>query len=478
MDPNLARWRAENSNVVSLGNQIYLHVPFCPFLCHFCPLYKVESPRERTNEHRYHFVEALVAEIEMYGRVPAVAGKRFNTVYFGGGTPTELTPSQIGRILEALRRNFEILPEAEITLEGVAGQMLAPDYLASCADLGFNRISFGVQTMDVDLRKRIGRGDRAEDYLTLIELARTLAPSVIVNVDLMAGLPDQTLYSFEADLQQLVEWNTDSADVFSYVMLPGTKLHENVSKRRRGPPGSGERLLAMRMLTNQILTKAGFRQITGEVFTRTDRDLFTHTSFGGGGSALNSVLALGPSSFGSLRGTVYRNVPDLHAYKEAVHNGYFPVDTATTMNVRMAHRRAVLLGLLRLEVPNMLVDSGRMRRQIEQWTARNLVEPNNGGYRLTEFGALWFNHMQMEMLSLCDLAKAARFFGPIGDQLRATRRSFGRPQSYERELLRLVRHGGRFGRLSYLGYLAYLYLRQRPYFERTAMGFTGPVEAG
>jgi coproporphyrinogen III oxidase-like Fe-S oxidoreductase len=146
MNGRVAEW-ADRTGQQAAINQIYLHIPFCPFLCPFCPLYKVSDVRERTAASRAAYVEHLIREIEMYGRVTSLADKTYDAVYFGGGTPTELRPEQLIRILNALRRNFHISPTAEITLEGVARQMLAPGYLESCFAGGFNRISFGVQIL-------------------------------------------------------------------------------------------------------------------------------------------------------------------------------------------------------------------------------------------------------------------------------------------------------------------------------------------
>ncbi|MEE8555685.1 MAG: coproporphyrinogen III oxidase, partial [bacterium] len=93
----MAQWRAATGGRPSDGNQIYVHIPFCPFNCHFCPLFKVRSSRDKSAASREAYLRALVGEIELYGNVPEVASRSFNTVYFGGGTPTELDPSQLAR---------------------------------------------------------------------------------------------------------------------------------------------------------------------------------------------------------------------------------------------------------------------------------------------------------------------------------------------------------------------------------------------
>jgi coproporphyrinogen III oxidase-like Fe-S oxidoreductase len=471
MPPALVAWRDETAYQGSIGSQIYLHVPFCPFLCHFCPLYKVPMSK-RSDERKERFVQTLIEEIELYGATPSVAGRRFNTLYFGGGTPTELTPAQLGRIIQALRRNFTITPDAEITLEGVARQMLAPGYLEQAFEQGFNRISFGVQSLDLRQRQRIGRGDKVVDYPALVELVRQLKPDANVNCEIMAGLPEQTFETFEQDLKGIMSWRTDSLDILYYVHMPGTKLTKLVSTGQRGGPEYGGHLLQLRQFTNSVFREQGWKQVTGEVFVRQERDLFVHTSFGGGGNGLNSLLALGPSSFGHLNGTVYQNVCDLDQYEEAVSRRHFPVGTAQTMDLATARRRALLLSLLRMEVPEFLIQTPWERYLEYRWKQHGLIERTPGGYRLSERGALWYNHMQMDTLPLTEMMKLLRMFGSIQEQEKAL--SGGELDSQSRELLSFVR--GSMGPTAVLGYKALLKIQQLPFFDQRAIGFTGPVQ--
>jgi coproporphyrinogen III oxidase-like Fe-S oxidoreductase len=474
MNGRVAEW-ADRTGQQAAINQIYLHIPFCPFLCPFCPLYKVSDVRERTADSRAAYVEHLIREIEMYGRVTSLADKTYDAVYFGGGTPTELRPEQLIRILNALRRNFHISPTAEITLEGVARQMLAPGYLESCFAGGFNRISFGVQSLDDTVRRQIGRGDKVEDYPAVMELARQLNPRVPVNVDMMAGLPGQSRAVLERDVRAVIGWGADSIDVLYYVNMPGTLLYKKVTDGRRDAPHYGADMLGMRQMVNQLLAESGYRQVTGEVFTRTDRDLFVHSSFGGGENALNTVLALGPSAFGLINGTIYHNVADLNRYIKDLDNGYFPIQTAEVLGLGAARRRALLLAILKLHIPHALVDSWHIRRLVRRWKSQGLVEQVAGGYKLTTDGALWYNHMQMELLSLSDQLQLLRMFGSSDEQRRMLAKDEGELYPHERELLSVIR-SNRFGGLRLMAYRAYLLLRQLPWFDQRAVGFTGPID--
>jgi coproporphyrinogen III oxidase-like Fe-S oxidoreductase len=239
MDPHVAAWRSAVGGAHEPVNMIYLHVPFCPFLCGYCPLYKVQSAADRQISVKELFVQALISEIEMYGRAPAVASVPFAGVYFGGGTPSELTAEQIRRILDALRRNFQLTDDAEITLEGVARQMAVEDYLAPLYDNGVNRISFGVQSLDSVVRQRIGRGDQVEDYHRLIALSRHIRPDVPINVDMMSGLSEQSHASLVSDMEEVSSWDLNSVDVLFYIAMPGTRLHRQIKEGTRRAPDYG-----------------------------------------------------------------------------------------------------------------------------------------------------------------------------------------------------------------------------------------------
>lgn len=471
LDPAVAAWREETAHLPQAGNQIYLHVPFCPHLCGFCPLYKSQ---ERTEDLKQAFIRAIIQEIELYGTIPSVAGQVFNTVYIGGGTGSELTPEQMGQIFAALRQNFKITDDAEITLEGVAKQMVAPEFMARSLEYGANRISFGVESLEPNLRKRIGRGDNIADYVKLVELCRALDPKMMINAETMAALPEQTLASVEYDVREMISWGLNSADVFYYVMMAGTKLEKLVTSGRRAEPRYGARMLEMRDLVTELFHDSGYRPVTGEVFSRDDRDLFTLTSFGGGGNCLNTVLALGPSGFGAVGGTVYQNVCDLKAYVEQLGRGLLPVYTASTLDLATAKRRARILSVLRLEVPDALFGGYWEQRRIERWKRLGLLDPVVGGYKLSRRGVLWYNHMQMELLPLPYLVKAAAaMFGSVENQ-KDKQGDQDLTDTQAHELRQMFATHGKAGTLAFDAFMA---AKRLPFFDSRPVGFTGVVES-
>lgn len=476
INPGVAEWRERTASLGSDGNQIYIHVPFCPFICDFCHFYKVTDMADRNSGMREAYVKAVLKEIELYAQVPHAREKTYNTIYFGGGTPSQLSAAQIVRILEALRANFNIVPDAEITLEGVAHQLLAPGFLELCIRAGITRVSYGVQSLDEGIRKKAGRGrEKMEHYSQVVELARRLAPGMDVNIDMMGGLPGQDSSSFERDLKEVIDWGVTGLDVYYYVMQPGTPLSRAILAGEQDCHEYGSTMLEMRALARRNLMKAGFHQLTGESFVRKQgNDRFMQTFTKGGGNALNAVLPLGPSAQGDFEGTNYRNITELRDYLKVVELGKLPINNATRLPLDVAQRRAVLYSLLRLRVPDELLRSQSDRKHLDSWYKKGLLVRDGNDHVLGDRGALWFNHMQMEYLALSDFKGMAQMMGSFAD----VERLINDPHNgVGREIRALIQGSdSALGKLKLLGFKSALKIaKSLPVVDQRALGWTGRV---
>lgn len=474
-DLKVLEWKSETSTLPNAGNQLYVHVPFCPFFCHFCPLYKSKKAGHRSEAAKERYVASLLEEIERYGRMPELRDKRFRTLYFGGGSPTQLSPAQLRRIVDRIKSCFWLDHDAEITLEGVATQMIAPGYLEECLEGGFNRISFGVQTLDPTVRQKIGRGEKPEDYDRLIELVRNLDVRLPFNIDLMIGLPGQDIETHDRDLTAILEWGVGSADIYNYWMVPGTRLFENVAAGQRESPRYGEALLEMRRHGKDRLVSSGFRQISGEAYVRSDRDVFMQTTFGGGGNALNTSLGFGPSAIGFLEGTLYQNFADLDMYLNSIEADQVPVQAAERISVATARRRAIMFGFQRLNVPRVLLRT-REERIFARWMQRGLLDLRDDTYYCTAEGSLWYNQMQIALLTLSEQSKLTGLLGTPRQQAAALSERQKDLTNPTAQLLALIRNGGgAWGEMRLWGYKSLLRLKALPWLDDRAMGFGGPL---
>jgi oxygen-independent coproporphyrinogen-3 oxidase len=457
MSRSVRNWKEKTTSLAAPLNQLYIHVPFCPFICDFCPFYKIKGPRPEQTET---YTAAVIREIELYGRNQAVADRKYQVIYFGGGTPTELSPGQLGRILNALRTSFDVAADAEITLESVARHLTAPGYLEACLQAGFNRVSFGIQSLDEKVRKAIGRtGDHVEDYPRAVEIAKRLSPNLPINIELLHGCPEQTTESFHSDLNQVIGWGVGSIDPFSYILMPGTPLYKKVLQGSSPQPRYGQTLLEQRRLARDVLESAGYRQVAAEMFKKNDRGWFSRSFYGAGGNGMHTVLPLGPSAIGFLDGTVYRNVCELAEYQRIVAQGLLPISAALKMNRQDVRHRALLLGVAQLFVAFPLVESIGERRSFQRWESQGLVERTETGWRVTSEGTLWYNQMQFELMPIKDCLSNLRLIGSLEDQYALLRN--GSPLGDE--LMGMARNYGGVGTLALLGYRFFLrYARRLP----------------
>lgn len=193
---------------------LYLHIPFCPYRCHYCD-FLIFTGRE---EAIPFYVKTLVADIEHYAS--AYPQYQISTIFIGGGTPSLLEAEQIETVLSAVRKNFSVNQNAEVTLEANP-ETLTLEKLKGYREAAINRLSLGVQSLLPKHLSRSGRGHTPEEAYAGFETARQ-AGFQNINVDLMFGFPDQTLQEWMQTLEAVTRWNPDHLSMYSLQIEPGT----------------------------------------------------------------------------------------------------------------------------------------------------------------------------------------------------------------------------------------------------------------
>lgn len=202
---------------------IYVHIPFCKRKCAYCDFISF-SGKARLIEK---YVEALKREINK-----CKIGKEdymVKTIYFGGGTPSFIESKYIVEILEAIKEKFNISKNAEITIEINPGTV-TEEKLKDYYEVGINRISFGLQSTNSQLLKLVGRIHSYSSFLEGYNLARKTGFKNI-NVDLMIGLPVQTLKDVQKDLSRIIELNPEHVSVYSLIVEEGTRIEEKIKNK-------------------------------------------------------------------------------------------------------------------------------------------------------------------------------------------------------------------------------------------------------
>ncbi len=406
MLPDTAAYLTHYGDRVQLRRQLYLHIPFCPAFCHFCCLYKTMEPSEQGDDFIERFVQCLLLEINFYGDMVATRSRPITSIYFGGGTPSMLKPQQVDRILDAIRKRLPVAEKPEVTFEGMAHQLKNQDYLRAICANGVNRISFGVQTFQPLLRTQLGRMDTVEDIFQANDAIRSRPEVRDLNFELLIGIPNQDMPAVINDLESTVRAQPHSADVLFYNAVPGTRYYDMIRRGTRTPQSAGKPLLEMRKAVIDHLTANGYHHATGEIFDRRQDHLddFNGTHYGGA-TGLDEMLALGPSSYGFLNGTVYQNIASVGRYMECIRQGLLPIRAHQALDAARAKRRGLLFGL-QLGMVRKQVVSPWNRRLIASWKLRELVTPVPGGWAMTAKGKLWYNMMQLEAMPMREAAPA------------------------------------------------------------------------
>jgi putative oxygen-independent coproporphyrinogen III oxidase len=230
---------------------IYLHVPFCGAKCTYCAFntyIHLESLIES-------FVGALIEEINVVGE--SQPEQEVWTVYLGGGTPSLLTPEQIERILTAIHQNFTVLPDAEITSEANPGDLNRP-YLTALRGLGINRFSIGMQSANANELALFGRRHDNDAVVHSVSAARAAGIDNL-NLDLIYGVPHQTLSSWEASLRQALALQPEHLSLYALGLEDGTAMKAWV-ERGHLPAPDDDLSADMYDLATEVLAEAGYAQ--------------------------------------------------------------------------------------------------------------------------------------------------------------------------------------------------------------------------
>jgi oxygen-independent coproporphyrinogen-3 oxidase len=246
---------------------IYIHIPFCRSRCSYCDFATDVFKNEETVQR---YVAAVVKEIDSFdtpkssppfeeGMAEGRGGylSEADTVYFGGGTPSLLSPKQLEEILAAIHDKFSILPNSELTME-MNPATVTLETLRDYRSLGINRASFGVQTFDDTELKRLGRKHTAADVRETIELLRG-ADFDNTSFDLIAGLPRQTLADWERNLEQAIKLAPEHISLYLLEVHEGTPLAEQIRSGRQPQPDEDLAAVMYETLLEKTAA-AGYRQ--------------------------------------------------------------------------------------------------------------------------------------------------------------------------------------------------------------------------
>lgn len=355
---------------------LYIHVPFCRRRCHFCAFY-LEIAR---HDRMALFHSALIRETALHRRQGSLDGRALQSIYFGGGTPTSLPADQLAALLKLIRATWPTGVTAEVTVEAHPSSVNARD-LSILADAGFNRISFGAESMTDKDFASIGRFGQAEDTTAAVQAARR-AGFRNINLDLMYGLPGQSVKDWIHTLESLITLAPSHVSCYALTIEEGTRLAQDITQNLVLPPDDMLQL-DMESAAEHFLAEAGFRRYEISNYARPDYACQHNLLYWTGGE----YLGLGPSAQSYLHGIRFGNMADLDAYVACVNDDRLPMTDRTILSPSERQRDALVFGLRLLRgVPRKAVAAAEREHQIDELIAKGLLDAHHDLVRLTSLG--------------------------------------------------------------------------------------------
>jgi oxygen-independent coproporphyrinogen-3 oxidase len=373
---------------------VYLHIPFCKSRCSYCDF---ATDVYKRGEIVDRYVDALTSEIlaaHDEKNPPANEGGSdlsIDTIYFGGGTPSLLTPLQLEKILSAVDKQFAVQPELELTVE-MNPATVTLEKLKDYRSLGVNRASFGVQTFDDTELKRLARGHNAVDARMTFLLLRD-AGFVIISFDLIAGLPRQTLADWERNLDEALTLQPEHLSLYLLEIHDGTPLATQVRDGRQPMPDEDLAAEMYELMLDKV-TAAGYAQYEISNFARTGFESRHNTKYW----RLEPVYGFGVSAHSFDGSQRYANERDTAKYVSLIEGS----GGAEVMREQIdAASEFIFLGL-RL---NMGIDAAEYKTHFgidlhEKYSAElkeirdaGLIETDGRNFHLTRRGMLFSNEV-------------------------------------------------------------------------------------
>ena len=381
-------------NKTPLG--IYIHVPFCRSKCQYCDFYSLTAKDDKVMDD---YLRATCAHIKETGAL--APGYKVDTIYFGGGTPSFFGADGIATIMTAIRRSFDVDSGAEITFEANPDSV-SDKFLGRMRAEGFNRVSLGIQCDDDEILKKIGR---PHDYAQAVSAVQRIRKAGFRNlsVDLMYGLPNQTLNGWKDTVERVLALNPDHISCYGLKLEEGTPMHDY---REFLNLPNDDMQADMYLAAVEILRSKGFRQYEISNFAR--KGLYSHHNmkYWTGGE----YLGFGPNASSDFAGKRFTIIRDLQGYIQGIKEGGEVLQEIEEIPIRERAGEYLMMrlrtsnGIIREEYERQyLLPFGPIEEALEKCRAfGHAVKGEDGRWRLTPKGFLISNTIISDLLLIQD----------------------------------------------------------------------------
>jgi len=384
---------------------IYVHVPFCRSKCQYCDFYSLTAKDDKLMDG---YLNAMIAHIRETG--PLAPGYKVDTIYFGGGTPTFFGADGMATLLTAIRRSFDVDPDAEITFEANPDSV-SDKLLSRLKAEGFNRVSLGVQCDDDAILKKLGR---PHDYAQAVSAAQRIRKAGYKNlsIDLMYGLPGQTLKAWKDTLERVLTMNPEHVSCYGLKVEPGTPLYKVKDFVNLA---DDDTQAEMYLAATEILRGHGFRQYEISNFARKGLYSRHNMKYWTGGE----YIGFGPSASSDFAGKRFTNIRDIKGYIDGIRTGGAIIEEMDEIPLRerageyLMLRLRTIAGIQKTEYEKQfLLPFDQIEEAMEKNRAYGYAtRSDDGRWRLTPKGYLISNTIISDLLVIQDASQQLQRFG-------------------------------------------------------------------
>ena len=390
------RLKASFQETKEEGLSLYLHLPYCESLCTYCG-----CNTRITINHRVElpYIESLLKEwqlyINLFGEKPLV-----REIHLGGGTPTFFSPENLKYLMESILDTVDVHPDYQFSFEGHPNNTTY-EHLVALYDVGFTRVSFGVQDVDFKVQKAINRLQPLENVVKVTNAARAIGYTS-VNFDLIYGLPFQTIYGIKQTMDVVEQLKPDRIAFYSYAHVPWVKPGQRAYSEANLP--AGEEKHKLNMLGQALLLQMGYKSIGMDHFALPEDPLCQarsigrlHRNFMGyTESRTDFMIGLGVSSISDIGSAYGQNVKSVEGYRAKVEAGDFPIFRGHLLTVPELESKQLILNVACTGIIQM---RDVIELPMEKYTAFNhmvdegLIERYCLNYQVTTKGMMFLRNI-------------------------------------------------------------------------------------
>ena len=363
----------------------YIHIPFCKTKCTYCGFF--QNGTSQSIEDNY--IDGLIGELKLASESPRLKDGLIHAVFIGGGTPTSLSPTNSERSLKAIKEYLPLANDYELTLEGRIHDLI-PENLEVWMNNGVNRMSIGIQSFNIKVRQMVGRLDTKETVLERLAALKAYGQCSVV-IDLIYGLPGQTMEVWEQDLSDLVSSGVDGADLYQLNVFDGSDLNRDIASGKVPPAATTSMQGDMFEFGRTYLEARAYRRLSAAHWSANNRERSIYNILAKAGVPM---FPFGSGAGGNVDGYGMMLHRALKPYEDMVSRGEKPFMALMKQSDLQPFVNQVVSQLEQgyLDINTLVAMDSRLDELnwlYKLWEKRGLVSYNGLLYKLTSAGEFW-----------------------------------------------------------------------------------------